>query len=346
MVRISKSIGECVDSIYRGNVVAFPTETVFGLGANIYDKDAVDKIFQYKNRPNSNPLIVHISDINDIDTLVDLNENDLIHLKDIMTKLTPGPISFLLPKSKKIPDYITAGSKNVCIRIPSNNTALKFIKEAKTPICAPSANKFCHVSPTTTDHVLSEFKDYDFLVLDDLFNEDNNIGIESTIVKINFNENHLDILRPGFITPSMILSIFPKFSFTYFKGEEKENTPGSESKHYSIDKNIYIVHNKNLLKGSNLENVSIIEFGNELSSKYYYCLNEKNNYIFAMQNLYKILRECEKDPTDKLYICINKNEDNHFYISLYDRLIRCANNKILSYNISDNNSDNNNLKKY
>ena len=327
MVKVTKNIDECVNYLLKGNLVSFPTETVYGLGANIYDINSVNKIFEYKNRPKTNPLIVHIDNFNKIDELVNLNDDNIFELKNIMNMLTPGPISFLLPKSKKIPNYITAGSDHVCIRIPSNETALKFLNKANVPICAPSANIYCHVSPTNYKHVVSEFQDKDLLVLEDIY-DDNVIGIESTIIKIDFDNKNINFLRPGFITPSMLMSICPKYNFSY--DNLKEKVPGSSSRHYSINKDIYIIHNKNILKNTNLDNISIIEFGDVLSNnKYYYSLSKDNNYVEAMQNLYKILRKCENDLTNKLYICIDANEDNHFYVSLFDRINKCASNKIL-----------------
>jgi len=328
MVKVTKNIDECVDYILRGDLVSFPTETVYGIGANIYDVNAVKKIFEYKNRPKTNPLIVHIDNINKIDDLVNLTDNNIIELKKIMNMLTPGPISFLLPKSNKVPNYITAGSDHVCIRIPSNATALEFLKKVNVPICAPSANIYCHVSPTKYEHVVSEFKNKDLLVLQNIY-DDNVIGIESTIIKINFENKDINFLRPGFITPSMLMSICPKYNFSYEQLENK--IPGSSIKHYSINKDTYIVKNKNILKNADLSNVSIIEFGEALSNnKYFYSLSKSNNYVEAMQNFYKILRLCEKDPTNKLYICIDPNEDNHFYVSLFDRVNKCASNRILN----------------
>ena len=341
MAAITKNIDECVNYLLKGNLVSFPTETVYGLGANIYDEEAVNKIFDYKDRPKSNPLIVHIDSIDKINDLVDLNDDNMLELKNIMNMLTPGPISFLLPKTDKVPNYITADSDHVCIRIPSNTTALELLKKVKVPICAPSANIYCHVSPVKAKHVLSEFKDKKLLILEDIY-DDNVIGIESTIIKIDFDHKNLIFLRPGFITPSMLMSICPKYDYSYDK--PKEHLPGSSSKHYSINKEIYIINNKNILKNISLENISVIEFGDTLSnSKNFYSLSKNNNYVEAMQNFYEILRECENDLTEKLYICIEPNEDNHFYVSLFDRMIKCANNKILS---SINTETQYNLKKY
>ena len=133
MAAITKNIDECVNYLLKGNLVSFPTETVYGLGANIYNEEAVNKIFDYKDRPKSNLLIVHIDSIDKINDLVDLNDDNMLELKNIMNMLTPG-LLVLLPKTDKIPNYITADSDHVCVRIPSNTTALELKK--KSSICS------------------------------------------------------------------------------------------------------------------------------------------------------------------------------------------------------------------
>ena len=158
MAAITKNIVECADYLLKGNLVSFPTETVYGLGANIYDKQAVNKIFEYKNRPKSNPLIVHIDSIDKVNELVNLNDDNILELKNIMNMLTPGPISFLVPKSDKVPNYITADSDHVCIRIPSNTTALELLKKVKVPICAPSASKYLFLITSDEKELLASFE--------------------------------------------------------------------------------------------------------------------------------------------------------------------------------------------
>jgi len=349
MVNITQNIDDCVKSILEGDVVAFPTETVYGLGANIYDENAVNKIYKYKNRPKNLPLIVHVDSYEKMIKLVNIEDKHLIIFKHFISKLTPGPISFLLEKSDKVPDYITGNTSKVCIRIPSNNTAQEFLRKVNIPICAPSANLYNHVSSTTTKHIIDEFNDINFLVLEDIYKDENqNIGIESTIVEINFDTKNINILRPGFITPSIISSVAREYNFTY-KYNDTFNVPGSSNKHYSINKDIYLIQNKDLITYIDKNNSSFIDFGcnlknDELIFNKYYSLTNQENYIEAMQNLYPILRQAENNTSDNVYIYLPKNK-NHFYYSLYDRIIKCVNNKIIT-NMNDikNNIHDHNLK--
>ncbi len=330
MVRLTKNIEECVNSIQNGDIVVFPTETVYGMGANIYNENAVNKIFKYKKRPRSKPLIVHVNNFEQVPELITLEGQELVFLKDIMEKLSPGPISFLLPKSDKVPNYITGDSSKVCIRIPSNETALEFLKKVNTPICAPSANIYCHASPTCANHIIDDFFDRDFLILDDIYN-DTVIGIESTIVEINFEDKMIDILRPGFITPSMLCAIYQEYDFRY---KLDKNVPGSTIKHYSINKDIRLIQTHELIEYIDLRNSSLIEFGdnfNNMNFSNYYSLSLDKNYIEAMQCFYSILRKSENDDSKYIYILFPKIKDeNHFYTSLFDRIIKCVNGNILT----------------
>lgn len=330
MVRLTKNIDECVNSINEGNIVVFPTETVYGMGADIFNELAVNKIYEYKKRPKTKPLIVHLHSFDQVKELTTLEGTKLNFLQDIMEKLSPGPISFIIPKSDKVPNYITGDSTQVCIRIPSNETALHFLKKVNIPICAPSANLYCHASPTSTQHVLDDFQDKDFLVLDDIYN-DTVIGIESTIVEIDFEDKIINILRPGFITPSMLCSIYQEFDFKY---KLDKNVPGSSIKHYSINKDIRLIQTNELIEYLDFQNSSLIEFGNEFSNnsfQNYYSLSTEKNYIEAMQRLYTLLRQSENDSSQYIYIYFPRNKDeNHFYTSLFDRIIKCVNGKVLT----------------
>jgi len=330
MVRITKNIDECVDEIKNGNVVVFPTETVYGMGTDIYNEIGVRKIFEYKKKPKFLPLIVHVHSFSQVTDLITLDDTSLIFLKDVFEKLTPGPISFLLPKSDKVPDYVTANTSKVCIRIPSNDTALAFLKKVNTPICAPSANSYCHASATCANHILEDFSDLDILILDDMY-KDTVIGIESTIVEINFKDKIIDFLRPGFITPSMLCTIYQDYDFRYTLNNI---VAGSTMKHYSINKDIRLIQSNELIKYLDIKSSSLIEFGNnfnDLTFCNYYSLSVDKNYIEAMQIFYSILRKSENDASNYVYIYLPRiSEENHFYTALYDRIIKCVNGKILT----------------
>ena len=139
--------------IRGGGVVAFPTETVYGLGANAFDASAVDKIYEAKGRPSDNPLIVHIADASQLDGLVtDVPQSARL----IADAFMPGPITVILPKSDAVPDRVSAGLKTVGVRMPSHPVARQFIRACGVPIAAPSANKSKHVSPTSAQHVKSD----------------------------------------------------------------------------------------------------------------------------------------------------------------------------------------------
>ena len=188
---INTSIQKAAEVIRNGGLVAFPTETVYGLGANALDPIAVAKIFQLKERPSFDSLIVHIADIGELDRLT-TGAGDLVRM--LASKFWPGPLTLVLPRSALVPDIVTSGLPTVGIRMPNNAMALQLITTSGCPIAAPSANKFGQLSPVSADHVLKQLPDVD-IVLDGGLTQ---VGIESTIVSVE--GNRCQLLRPGFIT--------------------------------------------------------------------------------------------------------------------------------------------------
>ncbi|MCL2375218.1 MAG: L-threonylcarbamoyladenylate synthase, partial [Firmicutes bacterium] len=149
----ARNIALCADEILRGGVVAFPTETVYGLGANALDERAVGRIFKIKGRPTDNPLIVHTHDF----LLVKEFATSIPSIaKDLFAKFSPGPLTLILKKKKCMPDITTAGLPSVAVRIPSHTTALTFLKACAVPLSAPSANCSGTPSPTTAQHVYDD----------------------------------------------------------------------------------------------------------------------------------------------------------------------------------------------
>ena len=141
----SKALKKAASLIREGKLVAFPTETVYGLGADAFNPKAVAKIFEVKNRPFFDPLIVHIADFEDLKKIV-LKVDEKVEI--LIKKFWPGPLTLVLPKTKRVPEIVSAGLKTVAVRMPSHPVALKLIKEAQVPIAAPSANLFGYLSPT------------------------------------------------------------------------------------------------------------------------------------------------------------------------------------------------------
>ena len=180
------------DILKQGGLVAFPTETVYGLGGNALDSEASSKIYAAKGRPSDNPLIVHIADIEALYKLsIDVNESALKLAKHFW----PGPLTMILKKSAIVPETITGGLNTVAIRMPSHPVAKRLIQESGIYIAAPSANTSGKPSPTKAEHVISDMKGLiDMIIEDDTVD----IGVESTIVDLS--EEVPTILRPGYIT--------------------------------------------------------------------------------------------------------------------------------------------------
>src|SRR5580704_390021 len=184
------SIKEAAQILRGGGLVAFPTETVYGLGANALDASAVAKIYAAKGRPETSPLIVHASSIEMARTLVAVWPRQA---EELAQRWWPGPLTLVLPKAAHIPDIVTAGLPTVGVRVPAHPLALELIEAAGLPLAAPSANRFQELSPTTAAHVRAAFGDT-IPVLD---GGPTMIGIESTVVAVDGAK--ITLLRPGMI---------------------------------------------------------------------------------------------------------------------------------------------------
>lgn len=228
----SKNIDENIikkasDLIKNGELVAFPTETVYGLGADGLNENACKKIFEAKGRPSDNPLILHISNIS---MLYNLVENIDPKSKKLIDKCWPGPLTIIFKKSKKIPNIITAGLDTVAIRFPSNKIAQSLIETSNTPIAAPSANISGKPSPTRADDVYNDMNGKIKLILD---GGESDIGIESTV--IDMSEDIPTILRPGFYTFEFIKEILSdvRLDDSLVDNSKIPKSPGQKYKHYA-----------------------------------------------------------------------------------------------------------------
>jgi L-threonylcarbamoyladenylate synthase len=222
-------IEQAAQIIREGGTVAFPTETVYGLGANALDPTAIAKIFAAKGRPSWDPLIVHISDREMLEQIAFATPQ----AENLIQHFWPGPLTLLLERSQKIPDAITAGRPLVGVRMPSHPLALALIRAAGVPIAAPSANRFGHTSPTTADHVLEDLNDRIDAILD---GGPTAVGVESTV--LDPNQSPMLIYRPGAITPEMIekvagpVRIFQPAA-TPEKNPQSLPSPGVGIRHYA-----------------------------------------------------------------------------------------------------------------
>jgi L-threonylcarbamoyladenylate synthase len=218
------AIKKAAELLKKGQIVAFPTETVYGLGADAFNPSAVRKIFSAKGRPADDPLIVHVASIADAEKAV---KKIPAVARKLMKKYWPGPLTLVLPKSKKVPGVVTAGLKTVAVRMPSHPVALALCKKVG-PIAAPSANSFGKPSPTKAIHVFDDLKGKIPLILDA---GSTNIGVESTIVSLATKPARL--LRPGKITVEELRRILPLEIVTSVKKSEKPLAPGMKYRHYS-----------------------------------------------------------------------------------------------------------------
>jgi len=219
-----ESIYKASEIIKRGGLVAFPTETVYGLGADAFNPIAVARVFEVKRRPYFDPLIVHIGDQSEINKLFKAIP---YNVKRLIECFWPGPLTIVLFKKDNVPDIVTSGLQTVAVRMPRHEMALKLIKLSGTPIVGPSANSFGYLSPTTAEHVREQLGDQIDFILNGGPCE---VGVESTI--ISFVEEKPKLLRPGGIPLEEIESILGKVEIDVYN-HKNPSAPGMLPKHYA-----------------------------------------------------------------------------------------------------------------
>jgi L-threonylcarbamoyladenylate synthase len=233
-----------VDALRAGEVVGMPTETVYGLAGNAFDGTAVTKIFEAKERPSFDPLIVHVSDdLNSVSKLAGAGIVDSTSMSPSMIKITdsimrefwPGPLTIILPKNDRIPDLVTSGLGRVGIRMPAHVVAQKLLKACGLPLAAPSANRFGRISPTTAQHVFEELGDRIPYIIDGGRCE---IGVESTVISVD--EDCIWLLRPGKISGDDLakcagIVVKPALSI------HEKASPGMLASHYAPQKPMHLI---------------------------------------------------------------------------------------------------------
>ena len=310
----NNNIKQAAQIINNGGLVAFPTETVYGLGANALNPFAVAKIFELKERPSFDPLIVHIASF---ETLTTLTTGITENVMRLAKQFWPGPLTIVLPKSSAVPDIVTSGLSTVGVRMPNNPIALELIKQSNCPIAAPSANKFGQLSPVSAQHVTKQLPNVD-CVLDGGYTS---VGIESTIVSIEGNTCQL--LRPGYITLEDIGKALPNtFTFNSIK-PDKLVSPGLLKSHYSPNKPLYILKEPMIAlpESSGL----ILHHNNHIdykSSNVIYT-SQTSNKIEISANLFASLHAMEENQSVKT-IYIEPVEETGLGIAIMDRLKKAA----------------------
>ncbi len=322
------SLKKAGELIRKGEVVAFPTETVYGLGADVFNEDAVKKIFEAKNRPMDNPLIVHVASKEDI---LKVAREIPTNAQLLIDKFMPGPITIVLPKRDEIPYSVTGGIDTVGIRIPEHEGARAFIKACGCPIPAPSANSSGKPSPTSAKHVFDDLNTRIPLILD---GGESNCGVESTVISL-CGETPL-LLRPGMITYEMLCEVLGKVdihpSVLENNKVDKAASPGMKYKHYSPKARVIIVDGSidTVLKfydfaEANGKNPVILWKDEELSlfiERNTISFYSDNDLKIAARNLFKLLRDCDKLGYDTVFITAVSEKGAG--LSVMNRMLRAS----------------------
>lgn len=225
-------ISEAAALLKAGETVAFPTETVYGLGADATNKSAVAKIFEAKGRPQDNPLIAHVANVEQLQQLVD---NLPEYVDDLITAFSPGPLTYVLESNGACAENVTAGLSTIGVRIPDHPVALELLQACNFPVAAPSANLSGKPSPTTANHVDEDLNGKISGIVD---GGPTGVGVESTV--ISCREHDVVILRPGGITKEQIEQIVP-VAEPVNETVDKPASPGMKYKHYSPDVPLWLV---------------------------------------------------------------------------------------------------------
>lgn len=331
----ASNIKEAANILKQGGLVAFPTETVYGLGADALNADAAAKIYAAKGRPSDNPLIVHIADVNDVEKLA-TKVPDQAQL--LMEAFWPGPLTIILPKKDLVPDGTTGGLNTVAIRMPAHPIALSLIRESGVFIAAPSANTSGRPSPTTADHVYEDMHGLIEMILD---GGAVGIGIESTIVDLTGDTP--TILRPGFITKSMLENIIGEVSIDKALIEPdpglRPKAPGMKYTHYAPKGELSIVETKNVVatinqlvqqytsKGYRTAVLASAEHENEYVCDHILTLGQANKGETIAAHLYGALRECDSRKID--YIFSETFHQTELGSAIMNRLLKAAGQRVI-----------------
>ncbi len=316
------------ENIKKGNLVLFPTETVYGIGANGLDAKAVEKIFKAKGRASDNPLILHVSSIKMVDSIA----KDITPLeRKLIEVFFPGPLTIILKRRDNVPDIVTASLDTVGIRMPSNKIAHDLIELSSVPIAAPSANISSRPSGTNIDDIFDELNNKVDYIID---GGDTDIGLESTVIRVINNTIH--ILRPGKITKKE-LEKYAKVEIDShvledIKNNEKVLSPGMKYKHYAPNTKCILVYSDDKEKMYNkiksLEDSNTIVICNSSNiSKYKKAIPYGYTEEEISHNIFRILREIDKKDASLVLIEGVKEED--LGLAIMNRLIRaCSHNYI------------------
>ena len=290
---LTTDIYKAKEVLLKNELVAIPTETVYGLAGNAYSESALKKIFKLKNRPFYNPLILHISSVNYLKEVA-------VNIPKIALKLAeefwPGPFTLVLQKKSHISDLITASKDTVAVRVPNHPVALALLNKLDFPIAAPSANPFRSISPTNAEHVFTYFGEAINVILDGGECEK---GLESTI--IGFENNNPILYRHGAISLEEIEKIVGKISIKT-NSDNSPNAPGMLSRHYAPTTDTYLTNNiAELIKCFEGRKIGLLLFKNHIQNKNIFhqeILSKSGDFNEAAKNLYAAMHRLDQNKLD------------------------------------------------
>jgi L-threonylcarbamoyladenylate synthase len=295
-----------------GECVAIPTETVYGLAANALDEEAVLKIFEIKNRPHFDPLIVHTHHIREIEKITAFIPEKA---RQLLQRFSPGPLTVLLPKKAIIPDLVTSGLNTVAVRIPDHPITLRLLRQLDFPLAAPSANPFGYISPTTAQHVADQLGDKVAYILDGGSTE---VGVESTIV--GFEKEEIIVFRPGGLAVEEIEKCVGPVQVVLDTGGNPQS-PGMLKSHYAPRKKLLFRPAVKI----NSPAVRVIAFDRYLEDYPAECqvlLSPSGDLHEAARRLFAVMREL--DNSDAQLIIATAFPEEGLGLAINDRLKRAA----------------------
>ena len=328
-------INEAADIIKAGGLVAFPTETVYGLGANGLDEDAVENIYKAKGRPSDNPLILHISAKEELNPLVE----EIPQLAyDCIERFWPGPLTIIFKKSEIIPNIITAGLDTVAIRMPDHPIASKLISQSGVPIAAPSANLSGKPSPTKGSHVIEDMMGKIDMIID---GGNTGVGLESTV--LDLSTEIPTILRPGGITLEDLRQIIPNViqDGSITNKEEIPKSPGQKYKHYAPNAEMILFvgdveriideikkqAEELIIEGKNVGIMATEETRESYDKgKILICGSRENRETIA-HNLFDVLRNFDESNVD-IILAEGVSFDN-IGMAIMNRMVKAAGGKVI-----------------